>query len=150
MSGLQKGGVYLYRTRKPAARLRIPFLSTHTGYVGETLSFYHRDQQHRYGLGQYHVQAKDWADLVVSCHRLPLPPWKWLLRSVETLAILLTWPVYNVAKNRWNPRRITPLVARRQRIQRNRGGVPWAVRWYHVAVLVLAFSIAWSLIGRLV
>ena len=39
------GGVYVYRTRKPAARFHVPLLSFHFAYVGETTSFRHRHQQ---------------------------------------------------------------------------------------------------------
>lgn len=115
------GGVYLIRTRKPGARMRIPFLSTHWGYVGETTSFGRRLAQHLIGGGRYQAVPKDWADLVVSVHRIPLPAWKWLLRSVETVMICLTWPVYNIQKNRWNPRRIKPWTAHTQRALRDRG-----------------------------
>lgn len=141
------GGVYVYRTRKPAARLRVPLLSFHFAYVGETTSFRHRHQQHVAGGGTYSAMAKPWADLdprVVL--RIPLPPWKWLLRTVETLAILLTWPVYNAAKNRWNPRRISLPMQAMQRRTRDRGdrwfGRFLAVRWYHWTALVAAA--AWA------
>lgn len=117
-----KGGVYVYRARKPAARLRIPLLSYHFAYVGETTSFWHRHRQH--------TAERPWADLeprVVV--RIPLPPWKWLLLSVETLVILLVWPAYNVKKNRWNPRRVPLAVQHRQRMRRDRGNIRINLRW---------------------
>jgi hypothetical protein len=116
-----RGGVYVYRCRKPGALLRIPFISTHFGYVGETTSFTHRHAQHAVGGGRYNAVRKDWSDLITSCYRIPLPPWKWLLRGVETLAMGVTWPVYNVAKNKWNPRRIKPWRAASQRLARDAG-----------------------------
>jgi len=147
-----KGGVYVYRCRKPGARLRIPFLSWHFAYVGETTSFYHRDQQHRYGLGAYGTPAQPWADRSPYVWlRIPLPRWKWLLRSVETLVILLVWPVYNVSKNRWNPRRIKPVVARQQRLARDRGRHPinLGAGWLFIIIAALfAFAMLWAWIGE--
>ena len=148
---MSSGGVYIYRCRKPGARLRIPLLSWHFAYVGETTSFYHRDQQHRYGLGSYRTPAQPWADLSPYVWlRIPLPRWKWLLRAVETLVILLVWPAYNVQKNRWNPRRIPPRMARDQRIARDRG-----IRWpnyqalvaYALIVGAVTFPLIWYWIG---
>lgn len=133
------GGVYAYRCRKPGARLRIPFLSTHWGYVGQTSSFYHRAIQH---------EAKPWADLVVSCWRLQLPNWKWLRLTVEFVLIGLLAPVYNYQRNLWNPRRITLSGARLQRQFRDGGYRPWNLRpahlWLIVAVpaVILAIGIA--------
>ncbi|MFL6145594.1 MAG: hypothetical protein ACJ72N_27500 [Labedaea sp.] len=149
MVTMAKGGVYAYRCLKPGARLRIPALSWHWCYVGETTSFYHRDQQHRFGLGQYGGVAKDWADLSpYVALRIPLPPWKWLLRSVETLVILALWPVYNVSKNRWNPRRIRPGTARMQRRQRDLGLPVINLRSGTVALIVLGCAVAaWYWIG---
>jgi hypothetical protein len=117
---MTRGGVYVYRAWKPAARLRIPIVSSHFAYVGETTSFYHRHRQH--------TEQRPWSDReprVVA--RIPLPPWKWLLHTVETLVILLLWPVYNHKKNLWNPRRISLAMQMRQRIMRNRRG--WTVNW---------------------
>jgi hypothetical protein len=145
-----QGGVYAYRALKPGARLRIPFLSWHWAYVGETNSFYHRDQQHRYGLGRYGTPAKDWADRCpYVALRIPLPNWKWLRLSVETLVILALWPVYNVQKNRWNPRRIKPIVARRQRRARDLGRHPVNIGNGTLALVLLLCAVAgWYLLGR--
>ena len=114
------GGVYVYRCRKPTAAFRIPFLSFHFAYVGETTSFRHRHLQHTVGGGRYGHTAQPWADLDPRCVlRIPLPPWKWLLHAVETLFILLLWPVYNHSKNLWNPRRIPLQVAKAMRAVRD-------------------------------
>lgn len=142
-----KGGAYLYRGRKPGARFNIPFLSRHFIYAGETTSFRHRHEQHTRGDTVRTTPQKPWADLDPRCVlRIPLPPWKWLLRSVETVLIVLTWPVYNVQKNRWNPRRIPLSTAQRQRYLRDRGRHPLNVRPIHLFVLLmlaLAMAAVW-------
>lgn len=133
------GGVYAYRTRKPTARLRIPFFSWHWGYVGETTSFRHRHAQHVRGGGTYGSVAKPWADRDPRCViRIPLPPWKWLLRTVEQLLIFCLWPVYNHKGNLWNPRRIPLSVQVRQRWMRDRAGWCWNVRLAHLLILAVA------------
>lgn len=143
-----KGGVYVYRCRKPGARLRIPVLSWHFAYVGETTSFYHRHVEHVYGGGRYGAVAKSWSDLdPYVWARIPLPPWKWLLRSVETVVILLTWPVYNHEKNLWNPRRIPLPVAARQRRWRNAGIGRWWPRPIHVVLILVAAVALWTKIA---
>jgi hypothetical protein len=124
---MNRGGVYVYRTRKPAALFRIPLLSYHFAYVGETTSFFHRHLQH--------MDHQPWTDLeprVVL--RVPLPRWKWLLRSVETVLILALAPVYNHKKNLWNPRRIPLDSARLMRLARD--GNP-SFRWAMRVVLFL-------------
>lgn len=143
-----RGGVYAYRCLKPGARFRIPLLSWHWAYVGETTSFHHRHQQHVFGLGQYGTRAKDWSDLhPYVAFRVPLPPWKWLLRSVETLVILAVWPVYNVSKNRWNPRRIKPITAKWQRVARDHGQWRPSITKGHVVLILVAISVMWYWIG---
>ena len=115
-----RSGVYAYRTRKPMAILGLPFLGRHWAYVGETLNLELRHIQHTVGGGRYGTTAQPWADLDPRrVLRIPLPPWKWLLRSVETLLILLLWPVYNHSKNLWNPRRIPLQVAKAMRAVRD-------------------------------
>lgn len=141
------GGVYLYRTRKPGARFNWPILSRHFGYAGETTSFRHRHEQHTRGDTARSTPEKPWADLDPRCVlRIPLPPWKWLLRSVETVLIVCTWPVYNHQKNGWNPRRVPLHEALRQRQVRDRGGHPVNIRTAHVFV-VLLFLAAVALVG---
>jgi hypothetical protein len=116
----------------------------HFGYVGETTSFRDRHAQHIGNLGsgaKFEKEGKPWADLDPVCVlRLPLPRWKWLLRSVETLVMLLLWPVYNHKKNLWNPRRIPLVSARRQRYARDRRtlGISWNFRSAHVVALLFA------------
>lgn len=142
------GGVYVFRTRKPGAILGLPFLGRHFAYVGETTSFHHRIMQHVAGGGRFNAEQKHWADLDPKVAlRIPLPPWKWLLRTVETLVILLVWPVYNHRKNLWNPRRVSLSMAAMQRRTRDRHDVAFrvflAIRWYHLvaACALLAWTV---------
>jgi len=126
----RKGGVYLVRTRKHGH-----------AYVGETVSYYLRQRQHL-GHGRYAsdgvlvtkgarpASAQPWSDLDPIWYKvIPLPwwlCWKWVLRPLETLVILATWPRYNDAKNHWNPRRITKSAAKAERAQRD--GMPFYVQ----------------------
>lgn len=126
----RKGGVYLWRVRhhrNPARRVN--------GYVGETVSFFFRSRQHM-GTSHYagqkrsavaaRVPAQPWSDLDPVMHKIISLPWwlcwKWVLRPLETLVMAFTWPVYNDAKNHWNPRRIPKGLARTQRAARDAGG----------------------------
>lgn len=103
-------GVYLISTRHWNWRKWLPF--RHFAYVGQTFSMSHRWEQHK---------LKPWADLKPRLVLfIPLPRWRWLLLTVETLLILMTWPVYNYEKNRWNPRRVSLVAQRMQRAARNR------------------------------
>lgn len=141
-----RGGVYVYRGRKPGARFNLPIISRHFIYVGESSSFHHRHIEHVHGGGKYNAVAKDWSDLdprVVL--RIGLPNWVWLRRSVETVLILCTWPVYNHKKNLWNPRRIPLSVAHRQRLARDAGRHPVNLRPIHVfvfSVLLIVVAVA--------
>jgi hypothetical protein len=133
------GGVYAYRTRKPNARFRIPILSYHWAYVGQTSSFWHRDRQHMGTTTNSLVPAKPWADLEPRVYRLTLPNWLWLRLTVETLAILVLWPVYNDRKNRWNPRRVpivAAIAARARRDAGHRDTIIWPFGWSVVLILV--------------
>jgi hypothetical protein len=121
------GGVYVWRTRKPGAWLGLPLIGRHFAYVGETTSFSHRERQHR--------ESQPWCDLEPKVYRIRLPRWKPLLHLVETLLILLLWPVYNHKKNLWNPRQISLRTAKAMRESRDRRRFGWfwrlwlAVRW---------------------
>ncbi len=97
----------------------------HFAYVGETTAMNLRKEQHLHGGGRYDAMPKPWSDLHPTHYYLKLPPQKWLLRSVETMVIMLTWPVYNHRKNQWNPRRIPIVAARAQRAQRDLMG--WCI-----------------------
>jgi hypothetical protein len=137
-------GVYVIRARKPAARMRIPVLSWHMAYVGESNVIALRIAQHFVGGGKYSTSPKPWADREPYVWlRIPLPPWKWLMRSVETLVILLLWPVYNDRKNRWNPRRISLRDQAWQRSCRDAGGVCLNWTYGHTAVLLGVPLLLW-------
>lgn len=119
----RRGGVYLWRVRhhyKPWRRVN--------GYVGETNSFYFRKRQQLEGVTRFSpdgkVAAYSWSDLDPIRYTLPLPwwlCWKWILRPLETVAMWITWPVYNDAKNHWNPRRIPKSAAKAMRLARDQG-----------------------------
>lgn len=130
----RKGGVYAKRMRKHANPFRREW-----GYVGESTDFRRRERDHE-GKTAYlredgTVQAsteKPWMDLDVKTYRIiPLPwwlCWKPVLRTLETLVILLLWPRYNHAKNLWNPRRVTLSTQRAQRQARDRGDLAYRAR----------------------
>jgi hypothetical protein len=127
----RRGGVYLWRVDHHRNRARRV-----NGYVGETVSYYFRSKQHL-GVSYYgeqgttrsktalKVPSQPWSDLNPRMYKIiPLPwwlCWKWVLRPLETLVIMCTWPVYNDAKNHWNPRRIPKPLARIQRQGRDGG-----------------------------
>lgn len=91
-------GAYCYVTRrhlKPGQEI---------GYVGKSRHLPSRDRDHR-GVGRYGHAEKPWADLIVRRYALTLPwwlGWDWITLSLETVAILVLRPRYNVQKN---PRR---------------------------------------------
>jgi hypothetical protein len=135
----RRGGVYLWRVDHHLNRARRV-----TGYVGETVSFYLRGRQHM-GISRFDpvtgqvartglvkVPAQPWTDLNPVCHKVIRLPWwlcwKWVLRPLETLVILCTWPIYNDAKNHWNPRRIPKSIAKAQRATRDAGGLTYRSR----------------------
>jgi len=193
MAKRKKGGVYIWRARKPGSLLGIPFSwcvigaafacaslyamhafwpfgivvllfsGTHFAYVGETVSFYHRERQHRGNRGTadvYQQAGKPWIDLnaKIVC-RVPLPTnatWRWTkrlqkvwLRSVETFIMFATWPVYNDAKNRWNPRRIPQNTALRQRAARDGRAIRWSLnfRAHHVLMIFCIAVISLRIVG---
>jgi hypothetical protein len=119
----RRGGVYLWRTRKhnnPARR--------ENGYVGESVSFKDRKNDHL-GTGRYGHAAKPWCDLDPVMYRVIKLPWwlcwKWVLRPLETLVMLLTWPRYNDKKNHWNPRRVSIYSQQAQRRARDARGIAY-------------------------
>jgi hypothetical protein len=175
------GGVYIYRTRKPASligklRLKARYVypvatvaggalyaldgpwylaipaavlatGRHFGYVGETVSFEQRHGEHISGGGRFKAKAKPWADLDPVCVlRLRLPRWKFLLRSTETLFMLILSPVYNHAKNQWNPRRIPLDSARRQRYKREARDSGWSGNFRAAHMLVLIATLILGLV----
>lgn len=125
------------------ALLALAISPRHFAYVGESTRVGLRKKAHLQGSVRYNQPPKPWADLDPSWYYLPMP-WapKWLLRSVETLLILLTWPVYNHQKNLWNLRRIPLKTAKSQAVVRAAVGWSFNCRPAHL--------IAWvALIGFL-
>lgn len=133
----RRGGIYLWRVDHHLHRARRV-----NGYVGETVSYYFRAKQHMgsthfkvdgtRSMSERRAQSQPWSDLNPTMHKiLPLPwwlCWKWVLRPLETLAIILLWPRYNQAKNRWNPRRIPSHQARLDRFHRDQGSLGYRAR----------------------
>jgi hypothetical protein len=136
-------GVYVFRTRRPGLLGRIPFFGRHFAYVGESNAVQLRKDAHLLGGGKYRAVPKHWADLKPTHYVIPLPgaP-KHVLRWIETLVILLCWPVYNDAKNKWNPRRIPLSSARRQRGQRDFLGWSFNLRPAHLFLWVVFGGLA--------
>jgi hypothetical protein len=140
----RRGGVYLWKVDHHLNRARRV-----NGYVGETVSFHFRSKQHmglsRFdpatgqvvksrapGVAMVKVPAQPWSDLNPIMRKVIKLPWwlcwKWVLRPLETLVMLFTWPVYNDAKNHWNPRRIPKSLAQTQRATRDAGGMVYAAK----------------------
>lgn len=148
---MARGGVYVITTRKPHALLGLWLLGRHIGYVGLTNSYARRKKQHLEGDRRYNVSAKDWADLAPRFRPLvPLPDWRWLLELVESIAIALLCPVYNVEKQPpWNLRKIQPSTAKRQRWTRDQFGFTARVAAFALRMLlwVLVAVAAWLVWG---
>ena len=144
--GYNWGGVYVFRTRRPGLFGRVPLIGRHFAYVGEG-RVRSRYRDHLEGSVKYNTFPKPWSDLKPSWYFIPLPYWKWLLRTVETLLILCLWPVYNQQKNLWNPRRIPLKAAKRQRGSRDFCGWSFNLRFGHVflwiAITVLTYENGW-------
>ena len=114
----RRPGVYAWRTDRhtdPTAR--------EWGYVGESVNIALRDRCHLGTCRHVTCLAKSWTDLRPRRYTVIALPWwlgwKWVLRPLETLVILALAPRYNVAKNCWNPRRISPNQAIAQRHDRD-------------------------------
>ena len=134
----RRGGVYLWRVDHHLNRARRT-----TGYVGLTNSFHLRSRQHmgvsrfdQYGQvakkGFVKVPAQPWSDLNPAMYKVIKLPWwlcwHWIMRPLETLVILCTGPVYNDAKNHWNPRRIPKSIAKAQRNARDVGTLGYQIK----------------------
>lgn len=143
----KRSGVYVIRTRKHTSKWNLPVVGRQFGYVGETTSFERRIDQHINGDPTRGTPAKPWADLDPRvAFTIPLPAWKPLLRTVETLVMFMVWPVYNIQKNRWNPRRIPKWEQHRQRAARNARSAPRWGFWVNPgwAVAVGLMITAWA------
>lgn len=134
-------GVYWFRTCRPGLFGRVPLVGRHTAYVGESTHLRSRWGQHVNGSVKYNQFPKPWSSLKPTWYYIPLPPGKWLRLTVETLLILILWPVYNHQKNLWNPRRIPLKSAKRQRAQRDAIGWSFNIRWGHVVLWLVLIAI---------
>lgn len=151
-----RGGLYLWRVRKPHAPLGLPIIGRHFGYGGMTNSYSCRELEHLTGRSprlrpdQYKEPAS-WSDLEPKCYRiLPLPD-SWtrgelgrvVVKALETCLIGVTCPVYNEDQQPpWNVRKISRARAARMRTERDSVGKKWSasvrlgLRWLvYTAVL---------------
>jgi hypothetical protein len=139
------------------ALLLLLFSGRHNAYAGMTNSFYHRKNQHLLGDVVYGTAAKPWSDLEPRFYKLlALPRWvthkgaifrgRWTLETLETAAIWLLIPVYNVKKQApYNLRRISLRKAQAQRWSRQQSGMKVnigraAARWT-LALIVFAGAV---------
>jgi hypothetical protein len=115
--------VYVYRTRKPGALLRVPVLSYHWAYVGQTRRPDLRHGEHMNGGGRYGKPPASFSDLEPRRYvafRMERCP-QWLLNSAEYFFIKVLAPVYNDKMNRTNLRRVSRKRAIAARRRRNAG-----------------------------
>lgn len=125
---MSRGGLYVWRTRKPHALLGLPIIGRHFAYDGMTGSFYHREGQHLNGSEQYKKAAASWSDLDPKCWTIPLPDWLFrgplrrkFVEKLESCLIGITCPVYNERQQpRWNFRKISRKKAAEQRALRDK------------------------------
>jgi hypothetical protein len=155
-----RGGLYVWRTRKPHAILGLPFIGRHFAYGGMTNSYSCRELEHLTGRSprlrpaQYKVPA-NWSDLEPKCYRvLPLPD-SWtngrygrvIVKALESALIGLTCPVYNETQQApWNLRRISRARAARMRAERDTVGKSWSARGRFVIRMAIYAAIAFALI----
>lgn len=90
--------------------------------------------------------AKPWTDLRPVRHTIIRLPWwlgfRWVLRPLETLVILLLAPRYNWQKNAWNPRRVPPSTQAAQRAERNSAGSAYHAKVQAARALGIALRAA--------
>lgn len=151
----RQAGCYVHRARKPHSPIGLPVIGRHVAYVGQSNSRVDRDRQHLQGGGTYRATAKPYADLDVKIYPLPclFPNWRRGRLMQEQLWIWLLWPVYNVSGNRWNPRRIKPAAALRQRRARDAAGLSWNIgrallRWLIFCAIAAAVILYVTHSGR--
>lgn len=162
MASKYKGGLYIWRVRKPHALIGLPFIGRHIGYAGMTNSYRRREREHLEGSITYGTLPAAWSDLNPKCYRvLPLPPCllrarntirrEWIVKRLETALIWLTIPVYNETQQApYNMRRIRPRQARAERKRRDEYGRLYRVaRWglaifVRVAILALGIYAYWQ------
>lgn len=152
-----RGGLYIWRVRKPHAILGLPILGRHFGYAGMTNSYYHREGQHLRGSVTYGRTPAPWSDLEPRCYRIPLPRVilhghyrRKITFALETLLIYATCPVYNSTQQPpWNLRKIGKAKAAAMRFERDKLGkasqvARFALRWLLYAAVVGAAWFAHS------
>jgi hypothetical protein len=158
-----RGGLYLWRVRKPHAVLGLPFIGRHFGYGGMTNSYSCRELEHLTGRSprlrpaQYKLPAS-WSDLEPKCYRvLPLPDsWtegseptlgRQVTKALETVLIGLACPVYNDKQQPpWNVRKISRARAARMRAERDAVGRKWSAGARLVVRCLIYALVAWIVI----
>lgn len=145
----RRAGIYLVRTNKHRGRGR------ENGYVGRSNYVDLRTECHL-GRCQHKTHyEKSWADLDPRWHWIKLPWWlafKPVQVLLESIAIKVLMPRYNVQQNRHNPRRVPLKDQARQRAQRDRTGHKVATRGGSlilraVGVLLILAGIAMPLVN---
>lgn len=135
-----RGGLYLWRTRKPHAPLGLPIIGRHNGYGGMTNSFARRGGEHLNGTARYEVArpAASWSDLDPKCYRIPISDWwfggdvrRGCVKLAETLFLAVTCCVYNDKQQPpWNFRKISRRRAAALRAQRDAlGSITFTARF---------------------
>jgi hypothetical protein len=151
-----RGGLYVWRTRKPWAIFGLPLIGRHFAYAGMTNSYSAREGQHLNGSVTYDKPAASWSDLKPKCYRIfPLPDWmtrgKWgrkLVKALETVLIALTLPIYNERQQApWNFRKVSRKEAALARERRNEYGRYWniATAIWHWAFTALGAAVAFGI-----
>lgn len=155
-----RGGLYAWRVNKPHALIGLPLIGRRWGYVGMTNSYSARESQHLYGSATYGKAPASWADLRPRCYRiLPLPAFithgkyrRRVMKALETLAIWVLLPVYNVQQQApWNLRKISKRRALADQELRNSLGLSLrlarsVVRLCFYAFLFAAFVMWWKVV----
>jgi hypothetical protein len=145
-----RGGLYVWRTRKPWAIFGLPLIGRHFAYAGMTNCYAAREGQHLNGSVTYNKPAASWSNLKPKCYRvLPLPDWmthdelgRKFVKALETLLIALTIPVYNEQQQApWNLRKISRREAARQRAERDAFG--FSMTFLHA----LLHWLVWAILG---
>jgi hypothetical protein len=162
----RRGGLYIWRVRKPHAPIGLPIIGRHFGYGGMTNSHERRANEHllgsRYVRPDGTVQVKppaSWSDLDPKRYTIGLPAWtfatpwrrKWSVESLETLLLAVTIPVYNERQQApWNLRKISRKKAARMRIERESVGAKYSagarlvLRWLVIGLAVSLLILVWG------
>jgi hypothetical protein len=143
-----RGGLYVWRTKKPWAVWGLPIIGRHFAYTGMTNLFSAREGQQLRGSVTYGKPAASWSDLKPRVYRIPLPDWLFagerrraVVKALETCLIGITCPVYNAAQQPpWNTRKISRKDAAEMRRVRDENPKVWY--WMNAGVSSFGLLIA--------